>query len=59
MSRYTYAWFAVLAVTVLWASSLIFAKIVFVELPPIAFVWHNLREDVRNRQLNHASIGKP
>ncbi|KXH69932.1 MAG: hypothetical protein AM326_04885 [Candidatus Thorarchaeota archaeon SMTZ-45] len=38
MSRYTYAWFAVLAVTVLWASSLIFAKIVFVELTPIAFV---------------------
>ncbi|MHA2066602.1 MAG: DMT family transporter [Candidatus Thorarchaeota archaeon] len=38
MSRYTYAWLAVLTITVLWASSLIFAKIVFVELTPITFV---------------------
>lgn len=38
MSRYTYAWLAVLTITVLWASSLILAKIVFVELTPITFV---------------------
>jgi drug/metabolite transporter (DMT)-like permease len=38
MSRYTYAWLAVLTITVLWASSLVLAKIVFVELTPITFV---------------------
>ncbi|MHA2041989.1 MAG: DMT family transporter [Candidatus Thorarchaeota archaeon] len=38
MSKQTYAWLAVLTITVLWASSLIMAKIVFVELTPITFV---------------------
>jgi drug/metabolite transporter (DMT)-like permease len=38
MSRQTYAWLAILTITVLWASSLILAKIVFVELTPITFV---------------------
>jgi drug/metabolite transporter (DMT)-like permease len=38
MSKQTYAWLAVLTITVLWASSLILAKIVFVELTPITFV---------------------
>jgi drug/metabolite transporter (DMT)-like permease len=38
MSKQTYAWLAVLSITVLWASSLILAKIVFVELTPITFV---------------------
>ncbi|MHA2003334.1 MAG: DMT family transporter [Candidatus Thorarchaeota archaeon] len=38
MSKYTYAWLAVLTITVLWSSSLILAKIVFVELTPITFV---------------------
>ncbi|MHA1924842.1 MAG: DMT family transporter [Candidatus Thorarchaeota archaeon] len=38
MSKQTYAWLAVLTITVLWASSLILAKIVFEELTPITFV---------------------
>ena len=38
MSKQTYAWLAVLIITVLWSSSLILAKIVFVELTPITFV---------------------
>ncbi|MFX1271986.1 MAG: DMT family transporter [Promethearchaeota archaeon] len=38
MSKQTYAWLAVLIITVLWASSLILAKITFVELTPITFV---------------------
>lgn len=38
VSKQTYAWLAVLLITMLWASSLIFAKVVFDELTPIVFV---------------------
>ncbi len=38
VSKQTYAWLAVLSITILWASSLIFAKMVFDELTPIIFV---------------------
>ncbi len=38
MNRQPLAWLAILVTTVVWASSLIFAKIVFVELTPMTFV---------------------
>ena len=38
MSRISLAYIAIIVVTVLWASSLIFAKLVFAEVGPIVFV---------------------
>jgi drug/metabolite transporter (DMT)-like permease len=38
MRRSTLAWVAILFTTIFWASSLIFAKIVYVEMTPIIFV---------------------
>ena len=38
MNRATLAYFAIVVVTVLWASSLIFAKLVFHEVGPVVFV---------------------
>jgi drug/metabolite transporter (DMT)-like permease len=38
MSRTSLAYLAIIATTVLWSSSLIFAKIIFAELGPIVFV---------------------
>lgn len=38
MSRTSLAYLAIILTTVLWASSLIFAKLIFVELGPIVFV---------------------
>jgi len=38
MRKTTFAWIAILVTTILWASSLILAKIVFAEVTPIIFV---------------------